>query len=58
MTSGYSKFSIKLNERGSVNIIYWDRETNIKSTLELNNGLKSDIIRKIKLVQPEIIING
>lgn len=58
MISEYNKFSIKLNERGCCDLIFWDKETNVKSVLVINNKIKSEIIRKIKLVQPKILITG
>ena len=58
MISMYNKFFIQLNEGGCSNLIYWDKETNVKVVLKLNNVLKSEIIMKIKLVQPEILIVG
>ena len=56
MISEYNKFFIQLNETGCSSLIYWDKETNVKSILKLNNVLKSEIIMKIKSVQPKILI--
>ena len=58
MISTYNKFFIRLNEGGYSDLIYWDKETNVKGVLKLNNILKSEIIMKIKLVQPEISTYG
>lgn len=58
MISKYNKFFIQLNERRCSDLIYWDKETNVKGVLKLNNVLKSEIIMKIKLMQPEILIIG
>jgi hypothetical protein len=52
----YNKFFIQFNERGCSSLIYWDKETNVKSVLKLNNVMKSEIYAKIKLMQPEILI--
>ena len=52
----YKKFFIQKNEYGNSELIYWDKETKVKSVMKLNNDLKSEIIMKIKLVQPEILI--
>lgn len=56
MIDAYNKFFIQLNERVCCNLVYWDRETNVKRTLKLNDGLKSEIIMKIISIQPEILI--
>lgn len=56
MISKYNKFFIQLNEGGCSDLIYWDKETNVKAVLKLNNILKSEIILKIKLMQSEILI--
>jgi hypothetical protein len=56
--SAYNKFFIQLDERECSSLIYWDKETNVKIALKLNNVLKSEIVMKIRLAQPEILIIG
>lgn len=56
MKSACNKFFIQIDNKGYSNLIYCDKETNVKCAMKLNNGLKSEILMKIKLIQPKILI--
>jgi hypothetical protein len=52
----YNKFFVQIGEGGCRNLIYWDKDTNVKAVLKSDNVSESETIMKIKLLQPEILM--